>query len=59
MDIIEEQNVSAGVVKHSFFLNIEQAYVEAEKKNTVIDEDGNVILWVPFYKKRLYNAFYP
>ena len=41
MDIIEEQNVSAGVVKHSFFLNIEQAYVEAEKKNTVIDEDGN------------------
>jgi hypothetical protein len=23
------------------------------------DEDGNVIFWVPFYKKRLYNAFYP
>jgi hypothetical protein len=22
-------------------------------------EDGNVIFWVPFYKKRLYNAFYP
>jgi hypothetical protein len=23
------------------------------------DEDGNVVFWVPFYKKRLYNAFYP
>jgi hypothetical protein len=22
-------------------------------------EDGNIIFWVPFYKKRLYNAFYP
>ena len=23
------------------------------------DEDGYVTFWVPFYKKRLYNAFYP
>ncbi len=23
------------------------------------DEDGNVTFWVPFYKKRLYKAFYP
>ncbi|HMQ50241.1 MAG TPA: AAA-like domain-containing protein [Saprospiraceae bacterium] len=23
------------------------------------DEAGNVTFWVPFYKKRLYNAFYP
>jgi len=23
------------------------------------DENGFVIFWVPFYKKRLYNAFYP
>jgi len=23
------------------------------------DENGNVTFWVPFYKKRLYNAFYP
>ena len=23
------------------------------------DENGNVIFWVPFYKKRLYDAFYP
>ena len=23
------------------------------------DEDGFVTFWVPFYKKRLYNAFYP
>jgi len=23
------------------------------------DEDGFVAFWVPFYKKRLYNAFYP
>jgi len=23
------------------------------------DEDGNVTFWVPFYKKRLYDAFYP
>jgi hypothetical protein len=23
------------------------------------DEEGDVAFWVPFYKKRLYNAFYP
>ena len=23
------------------------------------DNEGNVIFWVPFYKKRLYDAFYP
>ncbi len=23
------------------------------------DKDGNVTFWVPFYKKRLYDAFYP
>ncbi|NJO03243.1 MAG: hypothetical protein HC880_17575 [Bacteroidia bacterium] len=23
------------------------------------DEDGNVVFWVPFYKKRLYKALYP
>ena len=23
------------------------------------DQNGNVIFWVPFYKKRLYDAFYP
>ena len=23
------------------------------------DENGYVVFWVPFYKKRLYNAFYP
>jgi hypothetical protein len=23
------------------------------------DEEGNVAFWVPFYKKRLYDAFYP
>ncbi|OQY02873.1 MAG: hypothetical protein B6I20_06285 [Bacteroidetes bacterium 4572_117] len=23
------------------------------------DKNGNVIFWVPFYKKRLYDAFYP
>lgn len=23
------------------------------------DEEGNVAFWAPFYKKRLYDAFYP
>jgi hypothetical protein len=23
------------------------------------DEDGNIVFWVPFYKKRLFEAFYP
>ena len=44
-DVIKNNNK----IKHSFFLNIELAYIEAEKKNIVIDTDGNEVLQYCYY----------
>ena len=41
--------------------DIDQESIKLLHTNGLIkdDENGNVTFWVPFYKKRLYKAFYP
>jgi len=47
--------------KTKFHLKIDRPSIKLLHTNGLIkkDQDGFVTFWVPFYKKRLYDAFYP
>jgi len=60
MNITEESNISTNpTIKHSFFLNIEQAYIEAVKQQTVIDENGAKQLQYCYYEGALTDISLP